>query len=221
MESLPVLAPAPAPVAAVTVERADAARNRQKILAAAEELIAERGVEHVSMDDVARAACVGKGTLYRRFGDRAGLARALLDEREGGFQEECIRGAPPIGPGAPAGERLLAFGHGYFDLLETHGHLLTMSEWGIASRYHAPPYAFYRLHLAVLLAEAAPGADADVLAEALMSFLAAGLFGHLRRERDIGLDRLKAGWEVLVLGVLAATGTGAPVAVGAPAAAHA
>ncbi len=202
MDPLPVVAPAPP--AAVTVERADAARNRQKILAAAEELIAARGVEGVSMDDVARAACVGKGTLYRRFGDRAGLARALLDEREGAFQEDCIRGPAPIGPGAPAGERLLAFGHGYFDLLETHGHLLTMSEWGIASRYQAPPYAFYRVHLAVLIAEAMPGADTDVLSEALMAFLAAGLFGHLRRERGITLGRLKQGWEVLVGGMLAA-----------------
>jgi AcrR family transcriptional regulator len=211
VQELPVVAAAP--VAAPGVERADAARNRQKILAAAEELIAERGVEHVSMDDVARAACVGKGTLYRRFGDRAGLARALLDEREGAFQEECIRGAAPLGPGAPAGERLLAFGQGYFDLLETHGHLLTMSEWGVASRYQAPPYAFYRVHVAVLLAEACPGADADVLAEALMAFLAAGLFGHLRRNRGVELERLVDGWEVLVRGVLAAAP--APAAAGA------
>ncbi len=214
VEQLPVVASAPP--AAVGAERADAARNRQKILAAAEELIAARGVEGVSMDDVARAACVGKGTLYRRFGDRAGLARALLDEREGAFQEECIRGAPPLGPGAPAGERLLAFGHFYFDLLETHGHLLTMSEWGITSRYQAPPYAFYRVHVSVLLAEACPGADADVLAEALMAYLAAGLFGHLRRDRGIELDRLKGGWEVLVDGLRAAAG--APVRATAAAA---
>ncbi len=213
VDHLPVLAPTP--VAAAAVERADAARNRQKILAAAEELIAERGVEHVSMDDVARAACVGKGTLYRRFGDRAGLARALLDEREGAFQDECIRGAPPLGPGAPAGERLLAFGHGYFDLLESHGHLLTMSEWGITSRYQAPPYAFYRVHVSVLLAEACPGADADVLAEALMGFLAAGLFGYLRRERGITLERLKGGWELLVGGLLAAASAQVPAAAAA------
>ena len=73
-------------------ERADAARNRRKILEAAQTLFAERGVECVSMDDVARAAHVGKGTLYRRFGDRASLAFALLDERERALQEACIRG---------------------------------------------------------------------------------------------------------------------------------
>src|SRR5438874_797892 len=83
-------------------ERADAARNRRKILEAAQALFAERGVDQVSMDDVARAAQVGKGTLYRRFGDRASLAFALLDERERALQEWIIRGEPPLGPGAEA-----------------------------------------------------------------------------------------------------------------------
>ncbi len=109
-------------------ERADAARNRLRILEAAAELVAERGIDHVSMDDVARAACVGAGTLYRRFGDRAGLALALLDERTRGFQDALIAGAPPLGPGAPAGERLRAFGHGYLDLLERHADLIVASE---------------------------------------------------------------------------------------------
>lgn len=55
-------------------ERADAARNRAKVLAAATKLFAEEGVEAVSMDAVAAEAGVGKGTLFRRFGDKAGLA---------------------------------------------------------------------------------------------------------------------------------------------------
>jgi AcrR family transcriptional regulator len=98
-------------------ERADAARNRRRILAAAAELVDERGIGRVSMDDVARAACVGTGTLYRRFGDRAGLALALLDEHTREFQDALIAGPPPLGPGAPAAERLRAFGEGYLDLL--------------------------------------------------------------------------------------------------------
>ncbi|MDQ1741451.1 MAG: hypothetical protein QOE53_3103, partial [Pseudonocardiales bacterium] len=98
-------------------ERADAARNRLRILEAATELVGERGIEHVSMDDVARAACVGTGTLYRRFGDRAGLALALLDEHTREFQDALISGPPPLGPGVPAAERLRAFGEGYLDLV--------------------------------------------------------------------------------------------------------
>ncbi|MFC3893513.1 helix-turn-helix domain-containing protein [Lentzea rhizosphaerae] len=62
------------------MERADAARNRAAVLAAASRLIGERGIEAVSMDDVAVAAGVGKGTVFRRFGDKAGLVRAVVDE---------------------------------------------------------------------------------------------------------------------------------------------
>src|SRR3954468_25054169 len=105
-------------------ERADAARNRLRILSAAADLVGERGIEHVSMEDGARAACVGTGTLYRRFGDRAGLALALLDEHTREFQDALISGPPPLGPGAPAPERLRAFGAGYLNLLERHADLL-------------------------------------------------------------------------------------------------
>src|SRR5687768_12523031 len=121
-------------------ERADAARNRAKILAAAEALIRERGIEHVSMDDVARAAAVGKGTLYRRFGDRASLAHALLHEHETVLQEGMIRGEPPLGPGAPARERLHAFGKARLDLLERHGPILAAAEDGNLPA----PYGVYR-----------------------------------------------------------------------------
>lgn len=60
--------------------RADAERNRKRILAAAAELFTERGLEP-SLDDVARHAGVGVGTVYRRFPDKASLADALFDER--------------------------------------------------------------------------------------------------------------------------------------------
>ena len=108
-------------------ERADAARNRRRILEAAATLVGERGIDHVSMDDVARAACVGTGTLYRRFGDRAGLAFALLDQHTREFQDALIAGPPPLGPGVAAAERLHAFGDGYLDLLERHAEILAVA----------------------------------------------------------------------------------------------
>src|SRR2546423_15231400 len=86
-------------------ERADAARNRERILSAARRLFDERGAGCVSMDQVAEAAGVGKGTLFRRFGSRAALAAAVLSERERGFPEAVIRGEPPLGPRAPPRER--------------------------------------------------------------------------------------------------------------------
>jgi AcrR family transcriptional regulator len=60
--------------------RKDAERNRQRILEAAAEVFTDRGLE-ATLDDVARHAGVGVGTVYRRFPDKASLADALFDER--------------------------------------------------------------------------------------------------------------------------------------------
>lgn len=60
--------------------RKDAERNRQAILVAARELFADRGLD-VSMDEIARRAVVGVGTVYRRFPDKAVLIDALFEDR--------------------------------------------------------------------------------------------------------------------------------------------
>ena len=101
--ALPVTDPRPQ-------ERGDAARNRALLLDAARRLIAERGADAVTMDDIAAAAGVGKGTLFRRFGSRAGLMMVLLDEDEKVQQQAFLFGPPPLGPDAPPLDRLLAFG---------------------------------------------------------------------------------------------------------------
>ena len=72
------------------------------------------------MDQVGCAAKVGKGTLFRHFGDRCGLMRALLDERERSLQEDFIRGPAPLGPGAPARERLVACRNAELAKLRAH-----------------------------------------------------------------------------------------------------
>jgi len=87
-------------------QRADAVRNRARLLEAAAWLVAERGAEHVTMHEVAQIAGVGKGTLFRRFGDRNGLLLALLDDVEAEFYDAYTFGPPPLGPGlhrAPRG----------------------------------------------------------------------------------------------------------------------
>src|ERR1700685_2046360 len=116
--------PVELPVIGAPVERADAARNRQRILASAEKLFARDGVAATSMDAIAREAGVGKGTLFRRFGDRASLALALLESAERDFQEGFIRGPSPLGPGAPPCERLIGFGRALLSHLAAHGDLL-------------------------------------------------------------------------------------------------
>jgi AcrR family transcriptional regulator len=187
---LPVIQPA-------SGERADAARNRERILCTAARLFAERGADCVSMDEVADAAGVGKGTVFRRFGSRAALAQAVLSEHEGAFQEHIIRGEPPLGPGAPPRERLIAFGEGVLDHLERSHALIAAAEVG-GARFVAPPYAVYRLHVTLLLREADPACDAELLAEMLLAGLSADLFIYLRRAREMPLERLKASWRELV-----------------------
>jgi AcrR family transcriptional regulator len=155
-------------------ERADAARNRAAVLDAAADLFRAHGVDAVSMDAVAAAAGVGKGTLFRRFGDKAGLAVALLDARERELQDAIISGPAPLGPGMPgnrpgAGERLRAFVDAYLDYALAHLDLLRMSE--IASpgaRYRVGAYRFWHRHVALLLARRVdPEADAHTLLAAL------------------------------------------------------
>jgi AcrR family transcriptional regulator len=190
VQELPLLDPGQAR------ERADAARNRLRILAAASELIAERGIDGVSMDDVARAAGVGAGTLYRRFGDRAGLALALLDEHTRTFQDAMIAGPPPLGPGVPAAERLRAFGHAYFDFLDRHADLLLVAV--PPGREGGGPYVLYATHLAILLGDAAPHLDAQFTAQALLATLSPGRHLHARRDLGWSMDRLREGWLGLV-----------------------
>src|SRR5438552_1410926 len=101
-EAAPPPAVAPLPIAGERRERADAVRNRELVLQAARELFAERGVENVTMDEVARRAGVAKGTVFHLFGDRSGLALALLDEQERAIQDRLLHGEPSLGPGAPA-----------------------------------------------------------------------------------------------------------------------
>lgn len=187
---------------AVPPERVDAARNRRRILEAAAALFAARGAANVGMDEVAEAACVGKGTLYRRFGDRAGLALALLDERERRLQGDVLAGAPPLGPGAPPLDRLRAFLRALVCHVETNLDLFLLVERGLpGTRFHAGPYAFHRLHATLLVAEARPDLDAEALADALLAPLDAELVAHQCRDLGWPADRLAAALEELAGGL--------------------
>src|SRR6266700_638216 len=75
-------------------ERADAARNRRLLLATAREIIAGQGADKLTMDGLAERAGLGKGTVFRRFGTRAGIFQALLDDEERAFQEQVLAGPP-------------------------------------------------------------------------------------------------------------------------------
>ncbi len=180
--------------------RADAARNHERVLCAARRLFAERGPDHVSMEAVATAAGVGKGTLFRAFGDRANLMREILSEDEIRLQDHVIRGCPPLGPGAPPLDRIAAFGAAYMDFLEGHLDLLLASEFRPGVRFVNGPFQLYRTHLLMLVREVAPdpAIDPEYTADVLLAPLAAEFFAYQRRVRERSLDELGAAYRALV-----------------------
>jgi AcrR family transcriptional regulator len=174
-------------------ERADARRNRLRVLEAAERLFTEHGVKNVSLDTIAAEAGVGKGTVFRRFGDRAGLAVALLDEREQELQAKILSGPAPLGPGAAPLARVTAFLDAYLELLDRHVALFMDSENASdGARYRIGSYHLWHRHLSHLIETARPDLDADYTAHALLAPLAADLHNALRTQ-GFELDRLKAG----------------------------
>jgi AcrR family transcriptional regulator len=177
--------------------RADAARNRDKVLAAAEKLFAERDADCVTMDAIAAEAGVGKGTLFRGFGDRAGLVLALLQEHETRLQESIIRGPAPLGPGAPPIDRLIAFGDALLKHLAQHGELIAAAE-GKLDRYRSGPFLVYQSHVALLVREAAPESDWEYLTDTLLASLTASHLRYMRRARGMTDERMVAGWADVV-----------------------
>jgi AcrR family transcriptional regulator len=192
------------PMAGAPRERADAAANRVRILRAARRVLAERGAEGTSIDAVASEAGVGKGTVFRRFGDRSGLFQALSDEHLRSFQDTFMAGTPPLGPGAPPGERLVAFLDGLLDLYDCHLELTLALE---KDRWKAPieGYLTLSVHLESLLEQISPRLDAPITAQLLLSALNVNLISYLRREQGVSLDSIKAAIRPLIAGLLSSS----------------
>ncbi len=177
-------------------ERGDAARNRALLLQAARSLVAERGAEAVTMDDVAAAAGVGKGTLFRRFGSRAGLMMVLLDEDERASQQAFLFGPPPLGPDAPPMDRLVAFGRERMRFVHTHHALLSAANRDPHTR-HVGAAAVQRRHVRVLLQSAHTSGDLDLQTDALLALLDADYVEHQLTDGDHTLPSLGDAWESL------------------------
>lgn len=184
---LPVTDPTPP-------ERGDAARNRTLLLDAARRLIAERGADAVTTDDIAAAAGVGKGTLFRRFGSRAGLMIVLLDEDEKAHQRAFMFGPPPLGPGAPPLERLLAYGRARLEFAHHHHALLSDANRDPQTRFN-PPATLHHRHVRVLLEAAGTTGDLDAQAAALLALLDSDYVQHQIGERGESLESLGDAWE--------------------------
>jgi AcrR family transcriptional regulator len=174
-------------------QRADAARNAELVLAAARRLFAERGVAAVTMSDVAAAAGVAKGTVFHRFGDRAGLARALVDDAERDLQERLLHGPPPLGPGAPPRDRLLAFLGALAELTVEHRALLLEVDGGSpGARYRTGAYRAWLQHVVWLIGALNVPGDRALLAHMLLAPLAADAVTYLYEDEGVDAAALTA-----------------------------
>jgi AcrR family transcriptional regulator len=184
-------------------ERADAARNRRLLLAAARDMLAEQGADKLTMDGLAERAGLGKGTVFRRFGTRAGIFAALLDDDERDFQEQVLAGPPPLGPGAPAPARLIAYGRARTAFLITHREIARATLDGRQQIPAGPQTPMSREHIRFLLGEMNLGADLDVLAIQLTAALDGPLLLYLSsavltEAAPQVSERLGRGWQDLI-----------------------
>jgi AcrR family transcriptional regulator len=172
----------------VTQIRADAARNRRAIMTATEDLLTRYEPSQVSIDRIAAAAGVGKATVFHRFGSRAELMQAVAHERTESLRVAVMDGPPPLGPGAPPRERLMAFLDALIEhasrsvgLLSAQEHAALISK--TSSREENPIYLFWHGHIAGLLAAAGgPGLDAELQAHIILGALHEATFARLLRD---------------------------------------
>jgi AcrR family transcriptional regulator len=189
-------------------ERADAAANRQHILTAARQLFDARGVEQVTMDEIARAAGVGKGTLYRRYADKAALVVELMDTCFVSFERETLAEIE-AGTGCTSPiDQLHAFLDRLIGWTEEHTQWLgVIADQSNGSRRGSgrcgPIYAWlhgvveYLLRQAVEAGEASIG-DTVYAADVILSAVDVDLYVFQRRERYYSPERIRAGLHQLV-----------------------
>lgn len=183
-------------------ERADAAHNREILLATAVQMVERCGVDGLTMDALAKEAGVGKGTVFRRFDSRAGLMAAVLNQSESQWQAAVISGPPPLGPGAEPLERLLAFGRSRLAINLRHADLIEAAAKSTGVRSYAA-YSFAAMHTRYLLGQLRVRGDLPILATALLAPLEAVILTQQVRTEGMDVDRVMAGWEDLVRRVVA------------------
>ncbi|MFD5032552.1 TetR/AcrR family transcriptional regulator [Streptomyces sp. NPDC058405] len=174
--------------------RKDAARNRQAVLAAADALFARgESPEGITMAAVAAAADVGKGTLFRAFGDRPGLLRALCEARLEPVREAVEAGPPPLGPATPPRQRVPALLDALLCFkLDNRPLMLALEESGSGSPYQAEHYGRWHGLLDTML-EQIPGlTDSDFTAHALLAATRADLVEHLAGHERVPRERMRA-----------------------------
>lgn len=152
------------------------------MLAAADRLFAASDVPgNVTMDAIAAAAGVGKGTLFRAFGSRDGLLDALWASKIAALREEVERGAPPFEAATTPEERLVAFLDAVLTFKLDNRHLIRAREVG-AGLLQSPHYRWMHKIAQTLIEDATSPTTADdslYVAHALLASLHIDLIDEL------------------------------------------
>jgi AcrR family transcriptional regulator len=190
------------------VERSDAAANRVLILAAAGRLFEKRGISDVNMADIAAAAGVGKGTLYRRFNNKAELCLALMDSQMLDFQNRMLaRMRRMTANGAPMMEQLDRFIDALVLFTEENASLLrVVQSHRLDEDIDGQQRPHFWLHMtvsgmlqtAIADGEIPDAVDASYAADAILSALRADLFLFQRRARGFSVARISRGLRTMV-----------------------
>jgi AcrR family transcriptional regulator len=179
-------------------ERSDAAQNRQRLLAAARQLFAEQGVEATSMNEIAQAAKLGSGTLYRHFAHKGELCEALVMEKNVAFWERID--TVLAHNREPALNQLGWLIDELLDLLESHVPLLAAVQRprDSSAYYQNPFYGIVHAHLSSLLVKAVEQGEAMDLniaftADTIFAAMTPSLFMFQRAGRHFSLEQISAG----------------------------
>ena len=185
-------------------ERADAARNRLHLLTTARQMLAEQGSDRLTMDGLAERAGLGKGTVFRRFGTRAGIFQALLDDDERAFQQQVLSGPPPLGPGATPLERLIAYGRARAGFLVRRREIARAALDGSQPIPAGPRTPMSQIHIRMLLGQLSlGGVDLEMLTVQLAAALDGPVLLYLSSDELTGAvgeleQRIGQAWQDLV-----------------------
>lgn len=169
--------------------RADAVKNRELLLQTAQRLFAENGVDAVTMSDVATAAGVGKGTLYRHFPNgKPDLCQVLIDHDQRDLQERTLarlrenRGYAPLVDLEWFLQEVVAF--------IARNQQLMFAEASIGSMLQHPAHLWWRQTIRGLLQRVNPQVDVEYTADMLFVMLDPRTIHFQVTERGYNFERI-------------------------------
>jgi AcrR family transcriptional regulator len=195
----------------IRIERRDAAENRARILEVARKLFDEYGVGEVNMADIAQAAEVGKGTLYRRFASKGQLCYALMDDDLADFQDEMLaRMQQMTQDGISKLRQLSFFLNELVQFTEKHvPYLCEVQQIRLQAGAQTPQLPHFWQYMTIqglLIAaekegEFRPGVDITLLPDVLLAPLSADFYRFMRQVKGYSPDQIGSSLQNVVQGL--------------------